>query len=112
MCEKDGFIPRYYVAEPKDYVDRTLQDMQSYTRSLIMDEMNLGNLIENAVKQIEADKEREADAAAEAASDDEVLEKELFESNESLLQDEDFQALWDMEEELAEADREALEGGS
>jgi len=24
LCEKDGFIPRYYVDGPKDKVDRTL----------------------------------------------------------------------------------------
>lgn len=107
MCEKDGFIPRFYNPEPNDYVDRTLQDMQSYTRSLVMDEMNLGNLIENAVKQIERDKEREADAEAEAASDDELLEKELFEDKDSFMKDEDFQALWDLEEELAADDAEA-----
>ena len=60
LCEKDGFIPRYYVDGPQDKVDRTLQDLQKYTRSLITEEMNLGNLIEQAVKQIQADKEKEA----------------------------------------------------
>lgn len=29
MCEKDGFIPRYYVDQPKDKVDRVLQDLQT-----------------------------------------------------------------------------------
>ena len=60
LCEKDGFIPRYYVDGPQDKVDRTLQDLQKYTRSLITEEMNLGNLIEQAVQQIQADKEKEA----------------------------------------------------
>ena len=31
ICEKDGFIPRYYTDGPQDKVDRTLQDLQSYT---------------------------------------------------------------------------------
>lgn len=59
LCEKEGFIPRYYVDSPKDYVDRTLQDMQSYTRTLVTEELNLGNMIEAAVKEIESDRARE-----------------------------------------------------
>ena len=109
LCEKDGFIPRYYVEEPKDKVDRVLQDLQSYTRSLVMEEMNLGNLIENAVKQIEIDKQKEAESMAEAASDDDVLEMELFgDDAESVLQDEDFAVLRDLEDEAGEEDDEFL----
>ena len=59
LCEKEGFIPRYYVDGPKDHVDRTLQDMQSYTRALVTEELNLGNMIEGAIKEIEADRARE-----------------------------------------------------
>jgi hypothetical protein len=53
MCERDGFFPRYYVDQPNDKVDRTLQDLQKYTKTLVTEEMNLGNLIENAVKQLQ-----------------------------------------------------------
>jgi hypothetical protein len=60
ICEKDGFIPRYYTDGPQDKADRVLQDFQTYTRNLVTEEMNLGNLIENAIKQIELDKEKEA----------------------------------------------------
>ena len=109
MCETDGFIPRYYVEEPKDKVDRVLQDLQSYTRSLVMEEMNLGNLIENAVKQIEIDKQKEAESMAEAASDDDVLELELFgDDAESVLEDEDFSILRNLEDEAGEEDEEFL----
>ena len=109
LCEKDGFIPRYYIDEPKDKVDRVLQDLQSYTRSLVMEEMNLGNLIENAVKQIEIDKQKEAENSAEAANDEELLEMELFgDDAESILQDEDFMALSALEEDMGEADDEFL----
>ena len=105
LCEKDGFIPRYHVDEPKDKVDRVLQDLQSYTRSLVMEEMNLGNLIENAVKQIEIDKQKEAENEAEAANDEELLEMELFgDDAESVLEDEDFAILRELEEEAGEAD--------
>jgi hypothetical protein len=55
--------------------------------------MNLGNLIESAVKQIQIDKEKEALQDADAANDDEVFEAELFdeENEKAYLKDEDFQ---------------------
>jgi len=31
LCEKEGFIPRYYTTSPQDQVDFTLRDMQRYT---------------------------------------------------------------------------------
>ena len=93
MCEKDGFIPRFYVDKPQDKVDRTIQDIQSYTRSLVTEEMNLGNLIEQAVKQIQEDKEREELRDADSADEEEAFEAELFDENNKamLLQDSDYQ---------------------
>ena len=100
MCERDGFFPRYYTDGPQDKVDRTLQDLQKYTRTLVTEEMNLGNLIESAVKQIQADKEKEALRDADAAGDDDQFEAELFDEDEkAFLQDEDFQQLKDLVEE-------------
>ena len=108
ICEKDGFIPRYYTDGPQDKVDRTLQDLQKYTHSLITEEMNLGNLIEQAVKQIQADKEKEAMRDADAADDDEALENELFEDDEKFFEDEDFLQLKQMVEDEEEDDEEFL----
>ena len=54
ICEKDGFIPRYYTDGPQDKVDRVLQDLQEYTHSLVTEETNIGNLIENAIKYTNA----------------------------------------------------------
>ena len=109
MCEKDGFIPRYYVDQPMDKVDRTLQDLQKYTRTLVTEEMNLGNLIENAVKQIQADKEKEALRDADAAGDDDAFESELFDEDEkAFLQDEDFQQLQELIEDDTIDDEEYL----
>jgi len=31
ICETEGFIPRFYIDKPNDKVDRTLQDIQTYT---------------------------------------------------------------------------------
>ena len=116
ICETDGFIPRYYVDEPKDKVDRVLQDLQNYTHSLVTEEMNLGNLIENAVKQIELDKEKEAQGDAEAADDEDLLDNLLFSDEaESVIKDEDFETFYNYEEELAALDDQYLsslsEGG-
>lgn len=109
LCEKDGFIPRYYTDGPQDKVDRTLQDLQNYTRTLVTEEMNLGNLIENAIKQIQIDKEKEADMTAEAANDEDAFDASLFgEGEESILADEDFAALRDLEEQAEEDDNDFL----
>lgn len=110
ICEKDGFIPRYYTDGPQDKVDRTLQDIQSYTYNLVTEEMNLGNLIEGAMKQIELDKAKEAEGGSEAATDDELMELELFESDDStkVLTDNDFEEFRDFEDELAEKNDELL----
>ena len=96
ICEKDGFIPRYYVEEPKDRVDRVLQDLQGYTRSLIMEETNLGNMIEGALKQIEVDNEKAARINTDDGEDDDeaqrLLEESLFAEPEEIeLDDEDFE---------------------
>ena len=108
ICEKDGFIPRYYTDGPQDKVDRTLQDIQSYTHNLVTEEMNLGNLIENAMKQIEADKIKEAQDDSEAATDDELMEMELFDNDATkVLTDGDFEEFRSFEEDL-EAETEEL----
>lgn len=109
MCERDGFFPRYYTDQPMDKVDRTIQDLQKYTRTLITDEMNLGNLIEGAAKQIQADKEKEALRDADAAGDDDAFEAELFDEDEkAFLNDEDFQQLKDLVEDDVIDDEEYL----
>lgn len=109
MCEKEGFIPRYYIDTPKDKVDRVLQDLQDYTRSLITEETNIGNLIENAVKQIEEDKKREADMDADAASDEDILEDALFNDHLDYITDGEFQDFHDFEDVLAEDDEKFIE---
>ena len=108
ICEKDGFVPRYYTDGPQDKVDRTLQDLQKYTHTLITEEMNLGNLIEQAIKQIQVDKEKEALRDADAAGDDDNFEAELFEEDKSFLEDEDFKQLRELVDEDMEDDEEFL----
>lgn len=86
ICEKEGFIPRYYVDEPHDKVDATIRDLQQYTRRLVLEETNLGALIERAVRQIQEDSER----ADHNDPDDENFEDSLFDTlDDSYLTDDD-----------------------
>ena len=81
ICEKEGFIERYYTDGPKDRVDETIRDMKDYTRSLVVEEMNLGNLIENAVKEM---------AAQEAKEEDEDVDEDLSLEEIEALKDSDY----------------------
>ena len=106
LCEREGFIPRYYIDEPNDKVDRTLQDLQSYTRDLINEETNLSAMIEHALREIEKDKEKESKLESDDGTDDEeAFESSLFADDaEKVLRDEDFTEFADFEEELEEDD--------
>ena len=91
VCEKEGFIPRYYVDSPKDKVDETLKDLQVYTHTLVTEEMNLGNLIENAIKSMarEESKEEDDDVEDELSYDTiDELKDEDFEEHNQFLEDE------------------------
>ena len=87
VCERDGFIPRYYVEKPEDRIDLILKDLQGYTRTLVMEEMGLGNMIENAVKQIEQDREKE-NAEGELSEDEYA---DLFNDENEVLSTADFE---------------------
>lgn len=91
VCEKEGFIPRYYVDSPKDKVDETLKDLEVYTHTLVTEEMNLGNLIENAIKSMarEESKEEDDDVEDELSYDTiDELKDEDFEEHNQFLEDE------------------------
>lgn len=99
LCEREGFIPRYYTDGPKDKVDETILDLKAYTHSLVVEEMNLGNLIENAVKQM---------AIEEAKEEDEDIEEELTFDELEALKDEDFEEYNEFLEEQELDDEELL----
>ena len=100
ICEKQGFIPRYYIDTPNDKVDETLADLKFYTRTLVTEEMNLGNLIESAIKEMSKE---------EAKEEDEDLEDEIMTLDDvDHLKDEDFEAYTDFLENEVEADEELL----
>ena len=100
ICEKEGFIPRFHIETPNDKVDETLADLKFYTRTLVTEEMNLGNLIENAIKEM---------AKEEAKEEDEDIEDEIMTLDDiDQLKDEDFEDYGDFLEEEAEADEDLL----
>lgn len=106
ICEKDGFIPKYFVDNPKDKVDRVIQDMQIYTRELVTNELGLGNMIENALRAIEQEKEsiQEAGEYAEALENSNE-EEDLFDYDKNVIEDEDFQEYYDKQEEMLKEDQ-------
>ena len=104
LCEKEGFIPRYYTDGPQDKVDRTLQDLQQYTHTLVTEELNLGNMIEASLREIVKDKEREANIDVEDSDEDE----DLFNYEHPELTEEDYQEYEDMKESERDKDEEML----
>lgn len=110
ICEKDGFIPRYYTEGPQDKVDRVIEDNQRYLRTLVTEEMGLENLIENAIKQLKTQKEHE-----EAIYDDDDGELFNYENTEELTEAdyEEFQRLQqEMENEDLNTFDEMEQGGN
>ena len=106
LCEREGFIPRYYTDGPQDKVDRTLQDLQQYTHTLVTEEMNLGNMIEASLREIVKDKEREAKIDVEDSDEDE----DLFNYEHPELTEEDYQEYEDMKESERDKDEDMLNG--
>lgn len=102
LCEKQGFIPRYYTTSPQDQVDFTLRDMQRYTYQLVTEEMHLGDLIEQAIKNNSKEDDRKDE-------DLELDEDGDIENIERSLKDEDFEEYNEFLEEESEKDTSYLE---
>ena len=100
ICERDGFIPRFYVAEPNDQVDKVVLDMQKYTYNLVTEEMGLGNLIENALKKIEKEREQNLESDEDIDEDEDLF---TYKEDEEL-SDQDFTDFKDFEESLEQED--------
>lgn len=106
LCEKEGYIERYYIEQPHDKVDLTIQDMQRYTRTLIEDETNISTMVEKALR--ENAKEDEEDAKNNES--DIIDEADLsIEDLEKTLRDEDYTDFEDFKDELAQEDAKFLE---
>lgn len=75
-----------------------------------MEETNLGNLIENAVKQIEIDKEKESRKDVDIADDEDLFEEELFKEEEKDVRDADYTELQEQIEKERLRDLEVIGG--
>ena len=91
ICEKEGFIPRFYIDKPNDKVDETIADYQQYVRELVTKEMGLGSLIEQAVINIQADRKAESEMTVGEGEvdDDNELVQNLLKAEAELREDEE-----------------------
>ena len=108
LCEKEeGFIPRYYTEKPNDKVDETLADLRGYTNTLVTEEMNLGTLIESALKALQRQAEKQED---EDIDDEDIDDEDLFNINIlDELNDEDHEEHFNFLAQESENDALALE---
>ena len=107
LCERDAFIPRYYTDTPQDKVDRVIQDLQDYTRNLVLEELHLGPLIEKAIRNNMAEADKDDDDDDEDYDEESELERSLYEDDDTIIEDEDYSEYADLQEEL-EKSNEAL----
>lgn len=106
ICERDGFIPKFYVDQPNDKVDKVIKDMQHYTHDLVTEELGLENLIENSVKSLQRERERIQAAANDVGDSEQQEEEELFNYDVPFLSDQDLIDFRDEEEEETEENNE------
>lgn len=107
LCEKEGYIERYYVEQPHDKVDLTIQDMQRYTRTLIEDETNISTMVEKALRENAKEDEEKAKNAENDIVDDADLSIEELEKT---LKDSDYTDFEEFKEQEAALDNEFLQG--
>ena len=105
LCERQGYIERFYIDQPNDKVDLTIQDMQRYTRTLIEEETNLSTMVEQALKQIQKEDEDAENNQETDIVDDDNIDLEDIERS---LKDEDFSDFNDFLEEESEQDFEEI----
>ena len=113
LCEKEGFIPRYYTAGPQDEVDYTIKDMQRYTRTLVTEEMHLGELIEQAIKnnakedeqskvEVELDEDSAIGDIERSLRDEDFVEYNDFLDEQEALDEDNWQKMEQYAEDLLE----------
>ena len=108
LCEKQGYIERYYIESPKDRVDLTIADMQRYTKTLVEEETNLSIMVEKALRDIEKEDEANAENTEDMIIDDIDLSLEDLKKT---LKDQDYVDFQEFLDEEAEADSDYLNRG-
>lgn len=104
-CEREGGIieqlpnPDDY---PQDKIDFTIRDLKNYNRNLIVNEMNLGDLIETYIKKLEqAEEEKEKELASGLYTS---IEEELADQ----ITDEDAEEFYENQQRVVEEEAELL----
>lgn len=106
LCEKEGYIERYYVEQPHDKVDLTIQDMQRYTRTLIEDETNISTMVEKALREnAKEDEEKAKNAESDIVDDADLSIEEL----EKTIKDSDYTDFEEFKEQESAQDNEFLQ---
>lgn len=106
LCEKEGYIERYYVEQPHDKVDLTIQDMQRYTRTLIEDETNISTMVEKALREnAKEDEEKAKNAESDIVDDADLSIEEL----EKTIKDSDYADFEEFKEQESARDNEFLQ---
>lgn len=106
ICERDGFIPKFFIDGPADKVDRVLQDLQKYTKDLVDNESSLNIMMERAAAQMREEDQRIA-AAAEAG--DEADEEAMFNYEKSAFELQDYSEFKDFQAELSAEDQDYID---
>lgn len=107
LCEKEGYIERYYIEQPHDKVDLTIQDMQRYTRTLIEDETNISTMVEKALREnAKEDEEKAKNAESDIVDDADLSIEEL----EKTIKDSDYTDFEEFKEQESAQDNEFLQG--
>lgn len=107
LCEKEGYIERYYVEQPRDKVDLTIQDMQRYTRTLIEDETNISTMVEKALREnAKEDEEKAKNVESDIVDDADLSIEEL----EKTIKDSDYADFEEFKEQESAQDNEFLQG--
>ena len=107
LCEKEGYIERYYVEQPHDKVDLTIQDMQRYTRTLIEDETNISTMVEKALREnAKEDEEKAKNVESDIIDDADLSIEEL----ERTIKDSDYVDFEEFKEQESAQDNEFLQG--
>ena len=106
LCEKEGYIERYYIEQPHDKVDLTIQDMQRYTRTLIEDETNISTMVEKALREnAKEDEEKAKNAESDIVDDADLSIEEL----EKTIKDSDYADFEEFKEQESAQDNEFLQ---
>ena len=107
MCEKQGYIEKFYIDSPNDKVDLTIADMQRYTRTLIEEETNLSLMVEKALRENEKeDTENSKNIENDIIDDLDISLEEI----EKTIKDQDYIDFEEFLENEAMADFESFEG--